>query len=77
MRLDDDNSYQPDIQVICEKFGLGRHEIIDILAKLCRLVDCSPKELLVRLENVDNLDDYILLHSYNKHQVDIEDGMFD
>jgi len=52
--------YSADVQKICEKHNLSRHSIIIIATKVARLGDFTPKEALLKLSAVDNIDDYLV-----------------
>ena len=63
-----DDFYQPDIQKLCNKFNLNRHDFIMILAEICRLKGCTPKQLLYILEDVQDLEAYIIQLKFKKSE---------
>lgn len=55
-----EKEYQADVQHICERLGIGRHDFIMLTTKLCRLTNLSPKQMIEKLSTIDDLEDYIL-----------------
>lgn len=51
---------QPDIQRITDKHQVGRHDLIFIAATVARVLKISPKDALLELETVENLEDYLI-----------------
>lgn len=62
----------PDLQTICDKHNIGRHHLIIVAARLSRVINKSPKQTLAIIEQVDNLEEYILKAQLEKEQ-DIDD----
>jgi hypothetical protein len=59
MYNDSAHEYQADVQLICEKLGIGRHAFIMLTTKLCRLTSLSPKQMIDKLGEIDDLEAYI------------------
>ena len=60
----------PDVQAICKKHGIGRHDLIHIATTVARTGEMTPKEALIRLEEIDNIAEFIekirLRHAFNE-----------
>lgn len=68
--VEQEHAEQPDIQLIVEKHGIGRHDLIFLATQVARLSGMSPKETLNKLTEVDNLEDYIVQLKFNSEEVD-------
>tara|TARA_B100000900_G_C20138219_1_gene536840 strand:- start:109 stop:360 length:252 start_codon:yes stop_codon:yes gene_type:complete len=49
----------PDVQVICRKHNIGRHDLINIATIVARVGDFTPKEALIKLEETDNMKEFV------------------
>ena len=60
----------PDVQVICRKHGIGRHDLIHLATIVARVGEMSPKQALLKLEEIDNVEEFIekikLKHAFNE-----------
>ena len=52
------SDYQPDVRLLCEKFDIGQHDLVMVMAELCRLADQTPRQMLVTLEKVEDIYQY-------------------
>lgn len=54
--------YKPsaDVNKLCEKHGLSRHELIVVATRVARVLQVTPNQALLKLENVTNLTDYLV-----------------
>jgi len=55
-----------DVQKICRKHNIGRHEVIIKATKIARLGDFTPSEALKKMMAVDNISDYLVKLNYIK-----------
>ena len=53
------NDYQPDVRLLCERLDIGHHHLVLVMTELCRLTKQSPREMLVTLESVEDLTEYV------------------
>lgn len=74
MMTDDNTGYQPDVRLLCEKFEIGRHQLVLAMTELCRLTKQSPKEMLVTLEGIDDIFEYATQVKFSSIQ---EESYFD
>jgi hypothetical protein len=58
MTDDTQTEYQPDVRLLCERLGIGHHQLVIVMSELCRLTKQSPREMLVTLEGVDDIMEY-------------------
>jgi len=75
-----ETDYQPDVRMLCEKFNIGQHTFVMVMAELCRLSAQSPRQMLVTLEKVEDIYQYateLKFKSLNENQPDFEDYDFD
>jgi len=54
--------YKPsaDINKLCEKHDLSRHDLIVVATRVARVLQVTPNQALLKLENVENLSDYLV-----------------
>jgi len=55
-----------DVQKICNKHNIGRHEVIIKATQIARLGDLTPSEALQKMMAVDNISDYLVQLNYIK-----------
>tara|TARA_Y200000002_G_scaffold362151_1_gene348946 strand:+ start:298 stop:525 length:228 start_codon:yes stop_codon:yes gene_type:complete len=58
--VDESHKEQPDIQLLTQKLGIGRHDLIFIATQVARIEKISPKESLIKLEEIENLEEYLI-----------------
>ena len=67
---DQQEQKEPDVQVICKKHNIGRHDLINLATTVARVGEMSPKEALIRLEEIDNISEFVeqikLKHAFNQ-----------
>ena len=67
---DQQEQKEPDVQVICRKHNIGRHDLIHLATTVARVGEMSPKEALIKLEEIDNISEFVeqikLKHAFNQ-----------
>ena len=67
---DQQEQKEPDVQVICKKHNIGRHDLINLATIVARVGEMSPKEALIKLEEIDNIQEFVeqikLKHAFNE-----------
>ena len=67
---DQQEQKEPDVQVICKKHNIGRHVLINLATTVARVGEMSPKEALIKLEEIDNIQEFVeqikLKHAFNQ-----------
>ena len=58
--VEETHNEQPDIQLLTQKLGIGRHDLIYIATQVARIEKISPKESLIKLEGIENLEEYLI-----------------
>lgn len=51
---------EPDIEAIMDKHSVGRHDLVFIATSVARTLSVSPKTALKNLQEVDDLEAYLL-----------------
>ena len=54
----EDINSQVDIQKLCERHSIGRHDLIHISTHVARLEDIKPHDALKKLMEVEDLEQY-------------------
>ena len=61
---------EPDVQVICRKHNIGRHDLINVATVVARVGELTPKAALIKLEEADNIQEFVeqlkLKHAFNE-----------
>ena len=52
---DQQEQKEPDVQVICQKHNIGRHDLINLATTVARVGEMTPKEALIKLEEIINI----------------------
>ena len=64
---DQQEQKEPDVQVICRKHNI---DLINLATTVARVGEMSPKEALIRLEEIDNISEFVeqikLKHAFNQ-----------
>lgn len=63
-----DNLDGYDIEKLCDKLELGRHDLILLATKVARDGDMTPFQALKKLHEVDDVKEYLIQLNYNKLQ---------
>ena len=67
---DQQEQKEPDVQVICKKHNICRHDLINLATTVARVGEMSPKEALIKLEEIDNISEFVeqikLKHAFNQ-----------
>ena len=56
----DETSANLDIQKICKKHNVGRHDLVILATQVARMGNFRPTEALQAIYDCDNLDNYIV-----------------
>ena len=66
-----EHAKQIDIQGICVKHGIGRHDLIGVATQVARLGDISPVQALERLLECDDIPNLLTNLKFNSLDNDL------
>jgi len=62
---EDEHAKQIDIQGICKKHNIGRHDLINVATQVARLGNITPVQALERLLECDDIPELITNLKFN------------
>ena len=62
---ENEHAKQIDIQLICKKHKIGRHDLINVATQVARLGELTPVQALERLLECDNITDLLTNLRFN------------